>query len=225
MVALSSRLGAGVMALACAACAPAMAPGSSTSGSTTTATRSGTWTTGSTSALATASASEDVGLGPPPCPPQPMTAFPWQYPPGGSQPYVFHRGQAVDVGVVLSPRPVAYIDDLRIDVVPATAGVLNGAGGQLTEGIESHVLRIHVADPAPGRYALTFRGLDDAGRPLPDGDYLVYLLTIETTRRTSDGCVLATPAATSAPPVSSLPPDAAYTSDGTLLLGTIRLIG
>lgn len=138
-----------------------------------------------------------------------------------------HRGQVVDVGLVLSSQPVAHTDDLRLDVVPASAGVINGAGGQLTEGNEPHVLRFDVTDPAPGRYALTFRGLDDTGRSLPDGDYQVYLLMVSTTTQTVNGCAPATaaPVASSSPPASSFPPDAAYTADGTMLLGTIRLVG
>ena len=38
-------------------------------------------------------------------------------------------GGRFNVGVVLSSRPIAYTAELRIDVVPATAGVIDGAGG------------------------------------------------------------------------------------------------
>lgn len=140
-----------------------------------------------------------------------------------------HRGQAVDLGVVLSSPPVAYVSDLRIDVVPATAHIVNGAGQGLpiTDGTEPHVLRLHAIDPAPGRYALTFRGVDKAGQPLSDGDYQAYLVAIETTRRTAGlGCVPATPPPASAlASVSSFGPDFPYSASVTALLGVIRLTG
>lgn len=206
---------AGAAALTCAGCASAASP---TSAPTASGPVSSTWVS--------PSASKWVGPGPPPCPLEPTTEFPWQSRPGGPAPYVLKRGQAVDVGVVLSSQPVAYTADLRIDVVPATAGVIDGAGGQLTDGTEPHVLRLDVVDPAPGRYALTFRGLDEQGRPLPAGDYQVYLMTVEATRRTVElGCMPATPPPTSASPASSLPPDAVYSADATEMLGTIQLIG
>lgn len=219
MAVLRSALCVAGVALACAACASPATPGSPASGSTAAGPVPSARISGSSAA--SASEFDDIGLGPPPCALQQTSEFPWQPTPGGPAPYVVHRGQTVDVGVVLSSPPVAHTDDLRIDVVPATAHVINGAGGQLTDGTEPHVLRLDVANPAPGRYALTFRGLDDAARPLPDGDYQVYLLTVETTRRTATGCGPATPG----PPASSYAPDAAYTADGTLLLGTIRLVG
>lgn len=178
------------------------------------------------STVVSPSASNEAGLGPPPCPLEPTTPFPWQSRPGGPAPYPLKRGQAVDVGVVLSSQPVAYVADLRIDVVPATAGVIDGAGGELTDGTEPHVLRLHVVKPAPGRYALTFRGLDDQGQLLPAGDYQVFLMTVQATRRTVElGCLPATPPPISEPPAPSMPPDAVYSADSTEMLGTIQLTG
>ena len=220
VVGLRGIVAAGAAALTCAGCASAAVPGTSAP-PTFASTASGSVS----SIRMPPSASVEVGLGPPACPPEPTTAFPWQSRPGGPAPYVLKRGQVVDVGVVLSSRPVAYTAELRIDVVPATAGVIDGAGGQLTNGTEPHVLRLDVVDPAPGRYALTFRGLDEQGRALPAGDYQVFLMTVEATRRTVElGCLPATPPPTPGSPASSLPPDAVYSADGTEMLGTIQLI-
>lgn len=210
----------GVAVLTCAGCASAAAPGSSASPASAS-TASGPVS----STLVSPSASNEVGLGPPPCPLEPTTAFPWQSRPGGPAPYVLKRGQVIDIGAVLSSQPVAYTANLRIDVVPATADVIDGAGDQLTAGTEPHVLRLDAVKPAPGRYALTFQGLDEKGRPLPAGDYQVFLITVEATRRTVElGCLPATPPPTSGSRASSLPPDAVYSADGTEMLGTIHLI-
>lgn len=230
---VASAVGAMILVAGCSSAGPAitdsdpppLAPAAASS-SPTAGVSAPTASGAASSARASTAASDEFGMGPPPCPLEPTTAFPWQSRPGGPAPYALKRGQVVDVGVVLSSQPVAYTAELRIDVVPAAAGVIDGAGGELTDGTEPHVLRVDVVKPAPGRYALTFRGLDEQGHPLPAGNYQVFLMTVEATRRTVElGCLPATPPPTSESPASSSPPDAVYTADSTECLGTIQLIG
>lgn len=99
---------------------------------------------------------------------------------GGGKPVAVIVGQTVRVGVALTEASNAQVEDLRIDVVPASANVQDGAGAGIpvSDGIEPHVARLHVTNPAAlSVQVLRFDGRDEQGRPLRPGDYHVYVVT------------------------------------------------
>lgn len=102
----------------------------------------------------------------------------------GHEPVAVTVGQPLRVGVALTGVSNARVDQLRIDIVPASAHVQDGAGDGIpvSDGTEPHVARLHVTNPPPlSRQVLAFDGLDEQHRPLPAGEYQVYVVTTFST--------------------------------------------
>jgi hypothetical protein len=102
----------------------------------------------------------------------------------GQVPVTVTIGHPVRVGIALTEVSNARVDQLRIDIVPASAHVQDGAGKGIpvSDGTEPHVARLQVADPPPlSRQALAFDGRDEQRRPVPAGEYQVYVVTTFST--------------------------------------------
>jgi hypothetical protein len=122
------------------------------------------------------------GAARPACPGPSWTTVPAAL--SGHQPGAFTIGQPVRVGIALTRVSNARVDQLRIDIVPASAHVQDGAGDGIpvSDGTEPHVARLRVTNPPPlSRQVLAFDGLDEQHRPVPAGEYQVYVVTTFST--------------------------------------------
>jgi hypothetical protein len=135
----------------------------------------------------------------------------------GGKPVAVMVGQPTTVGISLTEVSNAQVDQLRIDVVPARAHVQDGAGAGIpvSDGSEPHVARLQVTNPAAlGAQVLRFDGRDAQGRPLPSGDYQVFVVTAYRTTADCGPLPSASGVASGAAPYQSV-----------AMIGTLSVVG